>query len=227
MNNFHSAMFQANLLYGVSINPDDFEELGLIAWNFIGNKHTRLYRYRACVKDLKVELPCNADIIEAVTLDFEDWNYSTNTHENGDLNSAYVEHYVENKNLQDNPLYIRGKYVNFVRNGDTLYFDKPYGHVNILYKGVILDENGLPELNDKETIAIATYVAYVEKFKQGIITNNGQIINVSNMLEAKWHRLCDAARVPEHINQNEMNEILDAKHSWDRKIFNKSYKPIS
>ena len=47
------------------------------------------------------------------------------------------------------------------------------------------------------------------------------------MLEAKWNRLCDAARVPEYLNQNEMNEILDAKHSWDRKIFNKSYKPIS
>jgi hypothetical protein len=25
---------------------------------------------------------------------------------------------------------------------------------------------------------------------------------------------------------NEMNEILDAKTSWNRKIYNKSYKPI-
>ena len=227
MSNFHTAMFQANLLYGISMNPDDFEELGLIAWNFIGNKRTRLYRYRTCVKDLQVELPCNADIVEAVTLDFEDWNYSTNKHENGDINSAYIEQHIESQNLQDNPLYIRGKYVNFTQNGNILYFDKPYGHVNILYKGVILDEDGLPEINDKEAVAIATYVAYVDKFKQGIITNNGQIINVSNMLEAKWNRLCDAARVPEYLNQNEMNEILDAKHSWDRKIFNKSYKPIS
>jgi hypothetical protein len=36
-----------------------------------------------------------------------------------------------------------------------------------------LDEDGLPEINDKEAVAIATYVAYVDKFKQGIITNNG------------------------------------------------------
>jgi hypothetical protein len=31
------------MLYGVTLNPDDFAEIGLIAWNFIGNKNTRLY----------------------------------------------------------------------------------------------------------------------------------------------------------------------------------------
>lgn len=46
------------------------------------------------------------------------------------------------------------------------------------------------------------------------------------MLESRWYKLCDAARVPEHISQNEMNKILDAKTSWNRKIFNKSYKPV-
>jgi len=38
MEEFHSAYSQANLLYGLEMNPEDFEEIGLIAWNRIGNK---------------------------------------------------------------------------------------------------------------------------------------------------------------------------------------------
>ena len=53
MESFYSAMFQANLLYGVTLNPDDFAEIGLLAWNFIGNKNTRLYKYT-------VDVGCNA-----------------------------------------------------------------------------------------------------------------------------------------------------------------------
>jgi hypothetical protein len=28
---------------------DDFAEIGLNAWNFIGNKPVRLHRYKACI----------------------------------------------------------------------------------------------------------------------------------------------------------------------------------
>jgi hypothetical protein len=38
--------------------------------------------------------------------------------------------------------------------------------------------------------------------------------------------MCDAARVAPSMSQNDFNRILDAKSSWNRKIFNKSYKPI-
>ena len=75
-------------------------------------------------------------------------------------------------------------------------------------------------------MAIATYCAYVLKFKEGLKTNNSNIIKVAQLLEDKWKKLCDAARVGESISQNDMDQILDAKTSWNRKIFNKSYKPV-
>jgi hypothetical protein len=53
-----------------------------------------------------------------------------------------------------------GKYVKYEQVGDKLYFDKPYGLIGILYKGEVLDDDGLPDVNDKEALAIATYVAY-------------------------------------------------------------------
>lgn len=228
MNEFYQAMFQANLLYNLEMLPEDFEEIGLIAWNFIGNKTTRLYKYTTPVdcETLSVKLPCNADIIESVTYCFEDWNRSTNSTPNGDINSQFVESYIEGRKQFNSPLYNSGRFVKYERVGDTLYFDQSYGAVTILYKGIQLDDNGLPMINDKESIAIATYCAYVSKFKEGMISNNKDTLYFAELLKNNWLKYCDAARVPAHISQNEMNEILEAKTSWDRKLYNKSYKPI-
>ena len=94
MTDFHTAMFQANLQYGLELQEEDFEEIGLIAWQRIGNKRVRTYRYCttvSCDGDHSIELPCNADIIEAVTYGFEDWNYTDNILPNGDINSALLK----------------------------------------------------------------------------------------------------------------------------------------
>ena len=55
--------------------------------------------------------------------------------------------------------------------------------MNILYRGVILDDDGLPELNDKEALAIATYCAWVTKYKEGLLTNNANIVQMANTLK--------------------------------------------
>ena len=228
MNDFNYIYTVANSLYGLELEPEQFEELGLTAWNLIGNKTVRLYNYSAdisCV-DLSVQLPCNCDIIEAVTYNHEDWNYSTNKTVNGDYNSQFTEQYVEARKLYQAPLYISGKYAKYERVGDTLYFDKDYGKVNILYKGIILDEDGLPQVNEKEALAIATYIAFATKQKQGWITNNQNIIQLAQYLYQQWLKYCDSARVPLSIDQNTMNQVLDAKSSWNRKVYNKAYKPI-
>ncbi len=227
MQEFYSAMYQANLLYGTDIQVDDFEEVGLIAWQKIGNKRVKTYRYCANINcdTNTVELPCNCDIIEAVTYNFEDWNYTDNIKPEGDLNSAYVEGYIESRKAFNQPLYMPGKLVKYERVGNTLYINSGYkGRINILYRGVILDDNGLPELTDKEVDAIAAYVAYTSKYKQYLQTNNREILQQSQLLMNEWTRLCDAARVSEYINQNEMNDILDAKTSWNRKVYNKTFK---
>ena len=228
MQEFYAAMYQANLLYGTDIQVDDFEEIGLIAWQKIGNKRVRTYRYCTtvdCDGDGSLELPCNCDLIEAVTYDFEDWNYTDNVKPEGDMYSAYTEGYIESRKAFNQPLYLHGKLVKYERVGDKLYINYGYrGKINILYRGIILDENGLPELTDKEVDAIAAYVAYTQKYKQYLQTNNREILQQAQVLMTEWTRLCDAARVSEYINQNEMNDILDAKTSWNRKVYNKTFK---
>lgn len=226
LNDFHYAMSLMETLYGVTMQEDQFEEIALVGWGLIGNKRTRLYRYSTCVSDCSdgVELPCNADEIEAVTTDFEEWNNSTNDTPNGDINSAYTESYIEHRKSFRSPLYIPGKLIHYERVGNTLYFDRPHGKINILYKGVILDDNGLPQITDKEASALATYCAYVSKFKEGLQTNNAAIIQMAQMLKSRWDLQCDQARADHYMSQNEWNDVLDAKTSWNRKQFDKSLK---
>lgn len=224
MENFKSAYTQANLLYGIELAPEEFEEIGLIAWHKIGNRQTKLYRYTARIEDCVVTLPCNCDIIEAVTYEFEDWKYTTNDTVNGDYQSQFIENYIENRKLYRDPLYMSGKLAKYERVGDSLYFEKDYGSVNILYKGIILDDEALPYINEKEKDAIACYCAYTKRFKEGWITHSQQMLQEAQLLEQRWYKLCDSARVPMYLNQNDMNEILDAKTSWNRKMFNKTWK---
>lgn len=228
-NNFHYAITLAQILYEVEGDNDDLEEIGLIAYNFIGNKNTRLYKALLDVncEDGSIELPCNVDIIEAVTYcGPEDWNYTSNTKEYGDHYSLYTENYIETKKAFLNPLYISGKYVEYKRVGNKLYVNRGLKKVIILYHGILLDEEGLPKINDKEAIAIAEYIAYVCKYKEAIRTNNQNILKMAQDLKQQWLIHCDAARVPEYISQEEMDQILNVQSSWNRKVYNKSYKPI-
>nr|UVX55814.1 MAG: hypothetical protein [Bacteriophage sp.]DAE30779.1 MAG TPA: hypothetical protein [virus sp. ctML55]DAH26172.1 MAG TPA: hypothetical protein [Bacteriophage sp.] len=73
----------------------------------------------------------------------------------------YTENYIESRKAFLDPFYVSGKFVKYKRVGDKLYVNKGAGKVNILYHGILLDEEGLPEINDKEAIAIAEYIAYV------------------------------------------------------------------
>ncbi len=226
--NFHYAITLAQTLYDVQGDTDDLEEIGLVAHNFIGNKHTQLHKVMLDVdcKTGTVELPCGVDIIEAVTYcGPEDWNYTSNTKEHGDLSSLYTENYIEAQKAFLDPHYISGKYVKYRKVGDKLYVNKGLGKVIVLYHGIILDEDGLPEINDKEAIAIAEYIAYVIKYKEAIRTNNKNVLQMAQELKQQWLFHCDAARVPEHISQNEMDQILNALVIGDRKNFGKGYKP--
>lgn len=226
-NEFHYGLSLCQTLYGIDLSEEDYEEIALVGWNAIGNKRTRTYRYSACMdncSDNSIELPCNADMLEAVTTGWEDWNNVTNITPNGDDNSAFTEQYIEHRKSFQDPLYQSGKFIKYERVGNTLYFDKPYGRVNILYRGVILDNNGLPELTDKEALALATYCAYVIKYKEGLVTNNTNLIQVAQDLQRKWQIQCDQARSDQYLSQNEWDQILDAKTSWNRKVHGKSLK---
>lgn len=227
--NFHYAQVLAKQRYNIEMLPEDFEELGLLTFERIGNRRTKLHK--SCVKvssDNTIELPDSCDIIKAITYNFEDARFTSPIYDYGDINSVVIENYIEQNKHLTSPDYISGRYVKYTQNGNTIYLkDNCRGEVlNILYEESLLDDEGLPKITSEEALAIATDVASVELFKKGLSTNNQGLIQMSQVLEQKAARYIDQARIPESISDNEMNEILDAKTSADRKVYNKSYKPI-
>lgn len=226
---FHYAMVLANQMYGTEMQPEDFEELGIIAFNKIGNKRSKLHT--GCVvvsEDNTVELPEDCSSVEALTYNFEDARFTSPLHDYGDIDSIVTEEWIERNKQLTSPDYISGRYVKYTQSGNTLYLkDDCKGQtLNILYNEDIVDDEGLPQITEKEAQAIAAYVTSIYLFKKGLATNNQGLLQMSQAIDRKVAVLIDQARIPDHISQNEMNEVLDAKTSWDRKVYGKSYKPI-
>lgn len=229
-NDFHYGLSLLDTLYGINLQEEQYEEIALVGWNLIGNKRAKLYKYSICLQPCQdsIELPCNCDILETVTTDFEDFQHVDNDSPIERYGSFETEQYIERYKHFKQPLYITGKFINYERVGNTLYINKnhPGGRINILYRGLVLDDNGLPEITDKEATALATYCAYITKFKEGLSTNNPQIINLANVLKQQWNIQCDQARIDYEWTQNDYDEILDVKTCWDRKLHSHSYKLI-
>lgn len=228
---FNTAYTQARELYGLELNPDEFETLGIIAWDRIGNKQYKLYKYQVqplqnSSEEWYIDLPCNVDEIEAVTADYEDYQKTSNEFLAGHTQNGWIEGYIETRKYNTGNLYSSGKFIKYRQEGNRLMLADKFNEVFILYKGFVADEDGLPFLNAKEVDAIAAFCAYSDTFKAAIKTRDQATFQMSQVLEQKWKNLCTQARVAEYINQNEMDEILNVATSWDRKRFGKTFKPI-
>jgi hypothetical protein len=224
--NFHAALAHLHMHYDMHLDKEEFEDLGLHAWDKIGNKRTCTYLYSCETKNKQVELPCNVDIVELVTSDIEDYNTTGNKQRDNYTNMT-IENTIETEKTNTSKDYMSGKIINYTLLDNVLLFRQDYPKVNILYKGVILDEDGLPYLNFKEVEAIANYCAWVETNKKAMITKDKGTFEIAIMLRQEWVRSCADARTPIYLNQNVMNEILEAKNSWDRKRFSVSFKSSS
>ena len=227
LHNFNAAYGLADSLYGITATESDFEDIALNGWERIGNKHTRLYRYVGDVVNGQLILPCNVDVIESVHVPIPDAQVTSNHADLNYIDSLWTEGYIDFWKRNEDPYFARGKYVKYNEGDGVLYFTHDYKHVMVIYHGIIVDEDtGLPLLNDKELDAVAAYVGYVLLRKEGIRKRDSDALKLAQDVKGDWLRLCNAARVPEHFSQNDMDRILDVKVRWDRKQFGKSEKPI-
>lgn len=224
LSNINAAYGLCDSLYGITPDENQFEDLALNAWNRIGTKHTRLYRYEGTVEDHVLELPCNVDLIESVHIPIPDAQVTSNS-SNFPWENIWIESYIDRFPKFENPYFHPGKLVKYDEGNNELYFANNYPKVIVIYHGIIEDEDELPLVNEKELIAIATFVAYASLYKEGIKKRDTTIIKLAQTVKEDWLRACNAARVSEHLTQNDMDAILDAKTSWNRKSYGKSYKP--
>jgi hypothetical protein len=221
---FYTALTHLKDFHGIAMNPDDFETIAWHGWNHIGNKVTKLYKFSGIIENGYIDLPCNVENIEMVTTNEEDFLKPDNISVDNYAAHA-VETFIEGRKGSTSPLYIPGKMVKYEKVDNTLYFKNMNGQpVNILYKGLVADEDGLPSLNYKELEAIVNYCAFIYLRKKGMMTKDQSLLQMSQLVQTEWKRSCDDARSPIYLDQNFMNELQDVQGSWDRKRFGKSYK---
>lgn len=214
-------------LYGITPNESNFEDIVMNGWSYINNKHTRLYRYVADANENGVlDLPCNVDVIESVHIPMPDAKMTSNKTVFNEINTLFTEGYIDAWKRLEDPYWTRGKLVKYDEGNNQLFFARPYKNIMVVYHGIIADEEtGLPLVTDKEIKALAAYVAYASLYREGIQKRNPDIMQFAQTIYADWLKLCNAARIPEHLSQNEMDSILDVKTRWDRKQYGRSYKP--
>lgn len=225
--NLNSAYSLANTLYGVDPSPTDFEDIAINAWLLINNKHTRLYKYVGDTVQRELKLPCNVEIIESVHIPIEDAQMTSNKTVFNSIETLFIENYINCWKRIDDPYYQTGKLVKYKEGNNTLYFTRDYKKVIVIYHGILVDsDTGLPMITDKEMQAIAAYIGFALLYRESLQKRDKNLMQIALEIEQKWKRACTAARIPEHLSQNDMDKILDASVRWDRKQYGKSLKSI-
>ena len=231
LSNINAAYGLCESLYGITPDEDSFEDLALDAWSRIGTKHTRLYQFEGAVKDGVLELPCNTapggNIIESVHVPIPDAKTTSNSTNFIWTENIWIEAYIDARSHHSDPYFQKGKLVRYDEGDNELYFSHDYPRVKVVYHGILADdETGLPLVNDKELRAIATFVAYYSLYRESIEKRDANLMKMAQVIKEDWLRTCNAARIPDHLSQNDMDAVFDAKTSWGRKVYGKSLKPI-
>lgn len=224
--NFNVAYTYISAKYGLTMDQNEFTTVGMIAYTKIGNRNTEVKGIILDVKNGEVQLPCDILSIEAVFADFPDMVMTSNLQRFPQIASSFIERYINYWKINESILYDDGRLLKYYQSGDTLYFDRDYHNVLLLYRAEKLDSEGLPFISDKEAEAIAAYCAYTMLYKQGIANRDQNAMQIAKDIQMEWGRLCERARTPDKLSQNDVDKILDAQFSFDRKTYGKSYKPV-
>lgn len=226
--NFNSVFPYVQSMYGIDPDENDFEDVAITAWSQINTKHTRLYRFIGNVENGELVLPCNATaLIESVHIPLPDAKVFDTKYSVPSLDNVFTEYYSDAWDVFKHPFDQHGKLIKYDEGNGTLYFDRDYRNVMVVYHGILADnESGLPLITEKEKQAIACFVAYNALLKEAIKKRDQGAMNMAQALKADWMRLCNAARIPEHLSQNDMDMILDVRSNWARKKYGISYRPI-
>ena len=228
---FLNALSSAQSEYGLNITEDDFIEIGYKVWRTIGNIAPVKTRYFTKVPDdFIIELPPGCEFIDSVTIVQEPkirTNYDSGGGQTWDLPSMQVESVIPrtDQSITTSP----GNSVNYVlevgavriTSEDTLHKD-----VMLVYSSILVGEDGLPLLNDKEVAAVAAEVTRRMTVKDAF----GGVSTKKSMLEyitMEASRLMAAAKVDEVISDDGFDKMLNIKTSWDRKVYGHRFNMLN
>ena len=235
---FLSASAYMSDRFGISLPDDEFVEKAYHIWREIGNIAQIIKSTIAYVpEDLAVELPEDCEFVESVTTaGYKNSLFIANS-------QSRIQYGPQGKISEEEPIvgavnaesaarvsehYNYGETVEYkLENNALIVLQKSLiGYpLTIKYSTIRKDSDGLPMLSNKEIEAIAVNMALREAEKRFFMGEKGADKLVS-YLKAEADRLMVYASIPEKINDDELDKLLDTMFSWDRKTYGNRFNLI-
>jgi len=238
---FNYSRFLLKDLYDIDMQPDDYIERAYNVYRAIGNIATAVYSFKFTIDSTgKVQLPCNLEFIEAVSTGQDNLNDSTeltvlysneNISPNGYMADIILNPTDKISVPQTSVLHPTGNFIPYQLRGTAgnLHLEFSADYVNsscvCIYRGVIVDADDNPILFRKEAEAIAAQLAFLDTQKR-VFMRDPNAMPILAYIKGEANRMMAAAKVPEHITQNQWNRVFSALTTHNRKVYHSSYKPL-
>lgn len=211
-------------LFGLDIPKTRFEEYAEYAFREIGTNIALVKTESTVLVNGYVKLPCDARIIKAVSSDlivFSKWNAVNIGYD--DLKSIDGFYYYRDGSI--NNALPEGNYIDYdfidtdtIKVDERLEGDKVY----VLMYADYTDPDGWPMVTHKQALAIAWYAAFLHTQRE-LFRGIQMKVDFQYVRQEAFRKLA-AARVPEYVSDNQMDQILNAKFSFNRKRYNTDFK---
>jgi hypothetical protein len=238
--NEHTMNIRAGLpvlktMYGLHMDEYDYIDIAVDTLRNI--KHFGITEYVSYITASaagKVSLPCNMDTIDAVTTEEMGRKaYSTRVEfeMDGILNTDtfYTMERIMTSLGRMAPPGLAGSvgkgYISYQLEGKTINVGKEYAgkRIAIAFTGIATDLEGLPLITRKQANALAATTARVIAVK-GANRGDKALASMVEYYTGISGRLIQAASIPEDITDNELDEVLNAKTTFNKKSYNRPTK---
>lgn len=213
-------------LFGINIKQDRYDEWSLIALNKIGRNYIIGEVYIEVDENGYVKLPCDFKLLESVSISNSRFTREKSTERESGI--TQTSHFGDNyQDISVSKLEVKGSFVDFrwVRK-DLLKVDPGLKGYTAIVKGHILvvDDEGNPLLNENQLEALAYYLAFLQTQRDAF--RKVESIDLA-YIKSESTRKIAAANVPVYVTQNEWDAMLNAKVSYNRKMFGRDFKLVS
>jgi len=208
---------------GLDIKEETFHDFAHMAVDKIGHNVDICKLKLEVPEDGRIYLPCEVTTIESVTDNVHFYDIWDAGEYDGDA-VTYNRMGARKQDLSPSDLIGNREYVSYKFYApNVVEVDKSLSgeEIFILAQTVLKNKQGEELLYYKQVEAVLYYVAYLLQQRNAFIGKQG--IDLA-YIRGKALNLLSDARVPDHISDNEINQVLDAKVSFGRKGYNKDFK---
>jgi hypothetical protein len=224
--------------FGVALDDDTFIERAYWIWREIGN--IAIETKTASVNigaDLIVTLPQDCEFVRSLTsVGFQD-----DMHGGGSFGDYQYTPRGRAPEVKPDPTTVsieaNARASLSTQPGERLSYETHHGYLKLaspvmasqlatlVYSTILAGEDGLPLLNDTEVEAIVLMLALREKEKElfqsgaSFSARTGQVAPLVTYLKTEADRWMQAAKSDEKISDDALDQLLDIKTSWGRKVF--------